>query len=159
DPAILFLAPASRSATFSALEGEELAQFGPSAAMYFQTGTTAGTIVFTAELGDHAETFNLEIAPQPAVVNSVVLNRGASGIDVVVSGYDNTRSVRQAVFTFLQKDGSVIPPGAIQQDVSAFFQNYFADANAGGTFQMKAAFPVNGSAGVIDSVHVTLIND
>ena len=158
DPAILFLAPAARSTIFSPIEGEDLAQFGPSAAMYFQTGTTAGTIVFTAELGDYAETFSLEIPPQPVAIQSVALSRGAAGIEVQVSGYDNTRSIRQAAFTFLQKDGSVIPPGAIQQDVSGFFSKYFADAGSGGAFQMKATFPVNGSASAIDSVKVVLTN-
>jgi hypothetical protein len=158
DPAILFLAPASRSTVFSAIEGEEWAQFGPSAAMYFQTGTTAGTIVFTAELGEWAETFSLEIPPQPVVIDAVSLSRGPAGIDVQVTGYDNTRSIRQASFTFLQKDGGTIPPGAIQQDVSGFFTNYFAEAASGGTFQMKATFPVNGNATAIDSVKVALTN-
>jgi hypothetical protein len=159
DPAIQFLPTGSRSIDFEVIEGISDAQFGPTAAIPFQTGTTAGTIILTAELGGTTETLHLEIPPQPPSIDSVVLTRNDTGIQVQVSGYDNTRSISQATFTFLQKDGSVIPPGGIRQDVSAFFRSYFGGSTQGGGFQMNATFPAGGgAAGAVDRVQVLLTN-
>ena len=158
DPGVLFVSTGSRSIDFSVIEGEPTAQFGPAAAVPFQTGTTAGTIVLTAELGDRVETTSIEIPPQPVAIDAVRMTRTASGIDVQISGYDNTHSLWQASYTFLQMDGTPIAPGAIQQDVAALFKDYFANSGMGGAFQLKASFPVAGNGAMIGGVTVTLTN-
>jgi hypothetical protein len=159
DPAIQFLSTGSRSIDFQVIEGISDAEFGPAAAIPFQTGTTAGTIILTAESGGITETLHLEIPPQPPGIDSVVLTRKDTGIQVQVSGYDNTRSISQATFTFLQKDGSLIPPGSIRQDVSPFFSSYFGGSTQEGGFQMNATFPVTGgAASAVDSVKLVLTN-
>jgi hypothetical protein len=158
DPAILFVATASRSIDFSIIENEPNAQFGSAVAVPFQTGTTAGKIVLTAQVGDWAETASLEIPQQPVVIESVLMTRTASSVDVQVSGFDNTRSLTAASFTFLQKDGTALPPGTQQQDLAAAFKNYFAGSSEGGTFQLKLSFPVTGGTAAIDSVQVVMTN-
>jgi hypothetical protein len=158
DPAILFITTSSRSIDFSVLEGEANAQFGPAAAIPLQTGTTAGTIVLTAQVGDDTETARVEIPPQSVVIDSVRMIRPAAGIEVQVSGYDNTRTLSRASFTFLQKDGTFVPPGAMPQDLAALLKDYFVNSGLGGSFQIKAAFPVTGSPDSIDSVKISLAN-
>ena len=158
DPAVLFLSTGSRSIEFSAIEAEPNAQFGAVIAVPFQTGTTAGTLILTAELGDHVESTTMEVPPQPVAIDTVQMARTAAGVEVQINGFDNTRSISLASFHFLQKDGSVIAPGALQQDVTAAFQDYFARSASGGAFQMKAAFPVTGTASLIDAVRVVLTN-
>lgn len=158
DEAICLLATGTRTIGFSVIEGEADAQFGAVTAIPFQTGTTAGTIVFTAELGDFAERAALEIPAQPVAIDTVRLTRAAAAVEVEVSGYDNTRTLAQASFTFVRGDGTVIPPGAMQQDVAAAFSNYFASSTLGGVFRMKASFPVTGDASLVDSVKVVLDN-
>jgi hypothetical protein len=158
DAAVMFLSTGSRTIGFSVIEGEANAQFGAAAAIPFQTGTTAGTLVITARVGDAVETASIEIPPQPVAIDTVQMARSGSGIVVQISGYDNTRSISQASFTFLQKDGTPLPPGAIQQDLAAVFKDYFTNSSLGGSFQMKASFPVTGDGGLIDSVRVVLIN-
>jgi hypothetical protein len=158
DPAVLFLPTGSRTIDFSVIEGEPNAQFGPAAAIPFQTGTTAGTIIVTAELGDQVESASIEIAPQAVAIDNVQMSGTAAGIEVQVSGFDNTRSLTQASFTFLQKDGTAVAPGAIQQDLAAAFKDYFASSTVGGTFQMKASFPITGNAALIDAVRLVITN-
>lgn len=158
DPAILFLPTSSRTIDFSVIEGEPNAQFGPTAAVPFQTGTTAGTIVLTAQVGDYAETATIEIPPQPVEIDSVKLTPAAGSIALEITGWDNTRSLAQASFTFLKADGTPIPPGTIQQDVGQAFSAYFANSTTGGAFSLNASFPFTGSATLIDSVKVVLAN-
>ena len=82
----------------------------------------------------------------------------ASGIEVQVSGFDNTRTISQATFTFVQRDGTTIAPGAIRQDLAVMFKDYFAGAVLGGAFQMKANFPIAGNGALIDGVRITMTN-
>jgi Abnormal spindle-like microcephaly-assoc'd, ASPM-SPD-2-Hydin len=157
DAAVLLVAAGARAIGFTVIEGEGAAQFGPTAAMVFQTGTTAGTITFTAELGEYAETHAVEIPPAAATIDSAKATRTTSGIDVQISGFDNTLSLAQTSFTFLRRDGSIVPPGAIRQDVTADFRRFFESSDAGGMFQMRAAFPVTGGAEVA-GVEIELVN-
>jgi hypothetical protein len=158
DPAIQFLTNASRAIDFSVIEGVTDAQFGPTISIPLQTGTTAGTIVVTAQLAGDTETARIEIPPQPVAISAVQMIRAASGVDVQVTGYDNTRSLTAASFTFLRKDGTVLVPGALQQDLTAAFKDYFANSTVGGNFQLHLSFPVTGDPGVIDSVRVVMTN-
>jgi hypothetical protein len=104
------------------------------------------------------EAASIEIPPQPVVIDAVQMTQSAAGIEIQVRGYDNTRSISQASFTFLQKDGTPVAPGAIQQDLAATFKDYFASSAVGGSFQMKAAFPVSGTAGLIEAARLGITN-
>ena len=155
DSAIQLLAFGARESKFSVIETEPAAQFGPASTIWFQTGTTAGTLLFTAQVGDFAETYSVEIPPAMVKLDTARMTRTASSIDVEISGFDNTRSLSQAAFTFFRRDGT--PAGTIRQDVSADFRTYFDASDAGGVFRMRASFPVNAAAD-IESVEIEMVN-
>ena len=58
DPAIQFLSGPKRAATVTINSGESIARFGTQTDYAFQTGTTAGTILFTLKLPNDTEQAN-----------------------------------------------------------------------------------------------------
>jgi hypothetical protein len=91
-------------------------------------------------------------------IDAVQMIHTAAGVEVQVSGFDNTRTLSAASFTFLQNNGAALAPGTIQQDLAAIFKDYFANSTTGGSFQLKLAFPVTGSAAAIDTVRIVMTN-
>lgn len=157
DPAILF-ASGGREAAFQVEPGDTAARFGAAAYMGFQTGSTAGTVIFTVEAGGYRERRTVEIAPAPAGVGSVRAVRGASSVEVTINGFDNTRGISLLSFTFFDGSGVAVAPGAIRVEVAEAFRRYFAEGGAGGTFLLRAIFPVTGAAERIETVEVELVN-
>lgn len=158
DPAIVFPGTGSRRLTFSVKEGDTVARFNELSAVNLQTGTTAGTIFLTVDLGDYSEKTPLAISPAPVAVDQAGANRRVSDIDVQLSGFDNTRSAGKFNFTFYDKAGNVVQPGAIPVDATGDFGRYFAISRVGGAFLMRATFPVGGDASQIAGVEVELVN-
>jgi hypothetical protein len=156
DPGAGFLAPPGLSATFTVQRGEDMARFGASTEITFQTGTTAGTIIFTALLGAHTEQASLQLAAMPVAIDSASAVRRTGSLEVTVNGFDNSRTAGPLVFTFLDRSGQVLVP--IRVDGAAAFAQHFETANAGGLFALRAVFPVTGNASVVDSVDVELVN-
>jgi hypothetical protein len=157
DPAILF-ANGTRTAAFSVVEGDDMAHFGSALQMLFQTGTTAGTIVFTTVLGAYQDQTSVTIPAEPVGMDKVAVTRTSSGLEVRVTSFDNTRSASQLVFTFYDRSDAVVTPGAIRVDVTASFSAYFATPDQGGAFVLTAAFPVTGSADQVAGVEVEMSN-
>ncbi len=158
DSGVLFPATGVRRIAFTVAAGEALARFGGRAETEFQTGTTAGLIVFTARLGPHAEQLTATVPSGYIVIDGARTARSASGIEVEVTGYDTSRSASLASFTFFDRAGSVVAPGAIQVDVSRAFQQYFETTELGSVFRLRAAFPVSGDASRIGGVEAVLSN-
>jgi hypothetical protein len=158
DPAVRFVSPGGRNASFSVKEGDTTIAFGSADGLMFQTGTTAGSIVFTITLGGATQQATVTIAPGTVSVDSANAARRVSDIDVSVSGFDNTRTAGALAFTFFDKSGRVIGPGAIRVDSSADFQKYFSTSQVGGAFLFRATFPVTGDASQIGAVEVELAN-
>jgi hypothetical protein len=158
DPSICFISPAGRSAPFTIREGEDRARFGEQTAIQFQTGTTAGTITFTATLGAETEQASIQIAPSAVVVDSIRATRATGSLTVSITAYDNTRSASQVAFTFYDGRGNTLGGGPIRADVAAAFGQYFENPEAGGAFVLRAFFLVTGNAAGIDSVDVELTN-
>ena len=157
DRAIQFLSTSSRSIPFQVNEGSTEAVFGSASQVTFQTGTTAGTIVFIAEVGGYREQITTIIPPSAIVVDSASASRNGSALDVQVTGWDNTRTVGQMSFTFYSNSGQVI--GApIRSDAGTEFRKYFDGSTLGGTFGMKASFPVNGNIAEVGGVEVSMQN-
>ena len=98
---------------------------------HFQTGTTAGDLVITAELGGYSDQATIGIAPAAVHVDSGSALRGASTLVVEMSGFDNTRTVSQMVFTFYDGGGAPLPAAPIRVDVSADFRHWFEQSTAG----------------------------
>jgi hypothetical protein len=127
-------------------------RFGGAQEIRFQTGSTAGTLVFTVEAGKWSERKTVVIGPEPVGISASRVVRGTSSVEVTLSGYDNTRSASQLTYTFYDARGNPVQPGAIRVDGSAAFRQYFETSGLGGAFLLRAVFPVSGDAGGIESV-------
>jgi len=159
DPAIQFLATGSRKIGLHVREGETGVLLGEQPSTVFQTGTTAGTITFTLELGAHVLKTDLPIPPSVVAVESGELSRSTTGLDLCLTGFDNSQSASEISFTFLDKDGRVAGAGPVRASVGDAFRAYFASAQLGGMFSLTARFPVAGDVSLIRAVEVEFTND
>jgi hypothetical protein len=126
----------------------------------FQSGTTAGEILFTLAIGGHKITYTMPIAPAAVTIDTALAGRRTQDLDVTITGFDNTRTISQAAFTFFDTSGRPIGPGAILADVRREFERFFAASSRenGGIFTMRASFPVQGPVSQIAGVEVELTN-
>jgi hypothetical protein len=151
DPTLAF-ASGGRTAAFTIAAGDA------QVAVPFQTGTTAGTLTFTAQIGSSTDQLIIAIPAAPPAIVTAQGARSASSVDVTLTGFDNTRTAGALTFNFYDASGSVLPPGAIPADATAEFAKYFPASAAGGTFQLRATFPVTGDTSRITAFDVTLTN-
>jgi hypothetical protein len=79
-------------------------------------------------------------------------------VEIDVTGFDNTRSLGALSFTFYDSGGNLLPGGSLQSNASAEFLKYFGGSDLGGTFAMRAVFPVTGDISRIASCDITLTN-
>ena len=126
--------------------------------MPFQTGTTAGTLTFTAQLGGATDRQTVTIPAAPVGITATQAVRSPGSIEVRVTGFDNTRTVGALTFTFYDAAGSPVAPGAIRADATADFARYFQTSDLGGVFLLRALFPVTGDASGINTFEVQLTN-
>ena len=157
DPGIVFAA-GGQTASFTFKKGDTAASFGGAGSAAFQTGTTAGTLILSAQIGSAVSQQNVTIAPAAIGVAAVTGTRQTAGVSVNVTGFDNTRSAGMLSFTFYDSAGNVILPGAIGYDSTAAFSNYFAGSGDGGQFALSAYFPVNGNPSQVGGFTVQLVN-
>jgi hypothetical protein len=159
DAAIQFLSGPFRIATVSIAAGATSATIGGKSSMAFQTGTTAGTITFTLTLEDNVpQQTSLTIPPVPIILDTATAVRQLGALDIAFSGFDNTYSASQMVFTFYDLKGNALPQGAIDVNGGASFQQYFATTQAGGSFALLATFPVTGDTSQIGFVTAQISN-
>ena len=147
-----------RTATFSVKQGDTVGYFDSESSVEFQTGTTAGDIVFTVKLGDFAGQKTLTIAPAVVGVDSTKAQRTSAGLDLQIEAFDNTRSASKITFTFFDQSGVTLPPGPITVDSTAAFQQFFGTSDLGGVFNLHAFIPVNGNPNQVDSVEMDFVN-
>jgi hypothetical protein len=155
DPGIAF-ATGGQSAAFNVFIGQKQGVFGSADSIPFQTGTTAGALTVTVELGSNTVEQSINILPAVVGVTAAQGVRSASSVEVDVTGFDNTRTAGALSFTFFDATGN--PIGAPIQangggDFAAYFQN-----SAGGTFELKAVFPVAGDTSQIASFQAMVTN-
>jgi hypothetical protein len=158
DAAIQFLSGAKRAATVTIAVGDSIAKFGTQPDFAFQTGTTAGSIVFTLTLLNSSDQYTLPIAPAVVGIDTATGERRVNDLDVNLAGFDNTHSISQLGFTFYDTKGSVVQPGLIRVVSPPEFKQYFTANQAGGAFTMRASFPVTGDATQISGVDVQVTN-
>lgn len=150
DPTIVF-ASGGRTIAFTIAPGDTRA---PDAA--FQTGTTAGTLIFTATIGGVAARQTVVIAPAPVAITETKASRTTGGLKVQLTGFDNTRTAGPLSFTFYDRSGSPIPPAPIP--ATADFQSFFEASDLGGLFTLTALFPVTGDTTQITAVELQFTN-
>ena len=151
DPAIAF-ASGGRTASFRVNAGDV------QASLPFQTGTTSGVLTFTAQLGSLSDKQSVQIVAAPPGITAIQGTRTASSLQVLVTGYDNTRSAGALAFIFYDASGNAIPPGTIGSNAAAAFSSFFAGSGLGGVFQLNAVFPVTGDASKVAACDVSLSN-
>ena len=157
DSAIVFVS-GGRTATFTVSPGDTQGHFGAQLTALFQTGTTAGALVFTVQLGGVTAQQTIAILPAPVGIVSVQGVRSAAGVEVRVTGFDNARTAGPLTFTFFDAAGNAIAPGAIRADAAANFASYFRNSDMGGVFLLRAVFPVTGDASQVSAVQVQIAN-
>src|SRR5262249_11659843 len=151
DDGIIFLLSGSQTVPFTVNQGDTAARFGTSQSTAFQTGTTAGTIVFTVTLGQFTEAYSLTIPGAPPGISTTTAQYTSAGLDVELTGFDNTRTTSTIAFTFHDATGATLGGGPITVDGTADFGAFFASSQEGGLFALHAFFPV--SAGNPDQVN------
>ncbi len=158
DPAIAFLSGPANNTSFTVAAGDSIGKFNAQPNIAFQTGTTAGTIVFTLTLAGATSQLSVPIAPSMVNVTTASSIRRIDAVDVNIAGFDNTHSVSQLGFTFYDAKGNTIQPGLIEADATSQFKTYFAANQAGGMFTLLATFPILGDDSTIASVAVQVTN-
>jgi hypothetical protein len=151
DPTVAF-ASGGRSTTFTVSAGDT------QAAVPFQTGSTAGTIAFSVQLGGATDQLNVVIPNAPVGVTATQGQKAPSAVQVDVTGFDNTRTLGALAFTFYDSTGNILPTGSIQNNAATSFANYFAGSDLGGAFVLRAVFPVTGDTSRIAACDVALTN-
>lgn len=157
DPGVVFVS-GGREAAFSVEEGDSAVRFGARTYIEFQTGSTAGTLVFTLEAGGYEERRTVTVAPAPVGIAQARAVRTASSVEVEIGAFDNSRGISQVTFTFFTPAGKAVEPGPLRVNVRDAFEHYFADSLSGGTFLLRAVFPVSGGAERIGSVEAELLS-
>ncbi len=152
DPGAMFLASSSRASDLAIAVGDI------SKSVTFQTGTTAGTISFRLEAGRQLQEASVAIPPVQIRVDQAKLSRSATGVEIELRGFDNTRSVREAAFTFHDREGKALTSEPVRVDVSGAFSRLFQESRMGGLFLLRASFPVAGDASLIGGAQVELVN-
>jgi hypothetical protein len=158
DAAVQFLSGPKRAATVTISAGDTAGKFGSQSSLAFQTGSTAGTIVFTLKLPNGTQQSSLTIAPSAVGLDSVHAVRRTGNLDVSLIGFDNTYSASQLAFTFLDANGTTMQPGVIRVDVTSDFRLYFSSTQVGGQFALLATFPVSGDVNLVKGVEVQVTN-
>jgi hypothetical protein len=156
DPGIAFAA-GGQSAAFTVSPGDTQGHFGSALTAPFQTGTTAGTLTITAQLGGNTDRQSVSILPAVVGVTAAQGTRSPGSIEVDLAGFDNTRTAGALAFTFYDPTGTVIGTGPIHADGSAGFAAYFQNS-AGGSFLLKAVFPVAGDLSQITTFQAAVTN-
>jgi len=168
DPAVMF-AGGTLSAAFTVTAGASTAQFSGAPSAAFQTGTTAGTLTFTAVLGSNTVEYNVPIAPAIIGIDAAVAQRDVGcvtseiycttlNVELQINGWDNTRTASQIVFRFYTASGALVSPSPITVDGTSSFQQYFAGSQLGGVFGLHALFPITGDADQVVAADVQIVN-
>lgn len=157
DPTVQFL-PAGRMQTVTVRQGESIGRFGANDSVTFQTGTTAGQIVFTIRMAGFTSQATITVAPSIVMLDRVLATRESGRVVVQLVGYDNVRTADQLSFVFYDNGGRFLGNGAIRVSAGNEFHRYFQTAPAGGAFNLVATFPVSGDVKIISSVDVVVTN-
>jgi hypothetical protein len=135
-----------------------------------QTGSVAGTITLSVTWqagGVSLETpaglsQTIQIAPAAPVITAVTASTNSAGLQVLVSGYSNTREATQAVVQFTAAAGQSLQTTSVTVPLTDAANAWFQAASSdqyGGQFVLTLPFTVTGGAtGAVGSVSVTLTN-
>jgi len=164
DASVLFVATGTRVVPFTVNQGSTSVQLNSQPNVVFQTGTTAGTLTFTANpgafgIGGSYPPVTLTVAPALVAVENAAATSRANDLDITITGYDNTYTAGGMSFTFYNTTGQVLGPSVIPADFTQAFAAYYkTQSPTGSSFLMRVTFPVTGDVTQVGSVKVTLTN-
>ena len=160
DRGLIFLPGGKQSILCEVRKGIRAVQCGSAPVVMLQTGTTSSTAVLKFQLENRIESYLFYLAPMAIQIDSARATRTPSTLEVVLSGFDNTRSAGGEVFfTFYDRNDIPLPTGAYSKAALLDqFRQLFAASNAGGLFELRASFPVTGDVTAISAVAVQLAN-
>jgi hypothetical protein len=158
DDALIAFASGGRTAAFTVSPGDAQGYFGTQPAAIFQTGSTAGALTFTVQLGGVTAQQTIAILPTTVGITQAQGVRSAAGVQVQVTGFDNTHTTGPLTFTFFDTSGNAVAPGAVHSDATASFATYFQNSGLGGVFLLTAVFPVTGNPLQIGAFQVQFAN-
>ncbi len=135
-------------------------------------GTVAGTITLQVTTLTAADGTNLlpaspltkTIVTNPAVpvITAVTLQQVSGGINVIVTGYSNTREVSKGQFHFTVSSGNTLSQSDITVALTSAYTTWFSNALAsstGGQFTLTQPFAVTQGVGTaVTGVQATLTN-
>ncbi|HLK49567.1 MAG TPA: hypothetical protein VKT49_15600 [Bryobacteraceae bacterium] len=156
DPTIVF-SSGTRAVAFTFDAGATEGRFDGQAAA-FQTGTTAGVLTLTAQIGSASAQAIIAIGRAPVALTTLEAARSAGSLEVRLTGFDNTRTAGPVAFTFFDRAGNPIAPGPIRTDSAPAFQQYYRTSDLGGIFLIRAVFPVLGDASQVAAFEVSVGN-
>ena len=157
DSAAMFLS-GSRTLAFDINPGDQVISLRGANSTAFQAGTTAGTLVFTVEAGGFTDQVSTVVAADVVHVDKATAVRTASGVELTISGFDNTRSIGDLSFTFYSADGQPLAGMPIKVNAGSDFATWWAASTVGGVFQLRAVFPIAGDASKIAAVQAAAGN-
>jgi hypothetical protein len=158
DAAIQFLANGKRQLAINVEKGEDIARVSGQSAIFFQTGSTAGDLTIQLDLGFQQLRLPVALAQLPVRVDSTRAIRTATGVELSVEGFDNTRTVTHVSFTFYDRNGQALAGHPLRMNITDAFIGWWRQSGLGGVFLLKAAFPVAGDATQLTSVMVEFEN-
>jgi hypothetical protein len=167
DPAIQF-STGGRTAHFTVPPGATSAVF-PASIFALATGTVAGkiTLALTFQAGGQDVTPKpapiraIDIPAQAPVVTKLAASHTATGMEVVVTGFSNSRDMATATFQFQAAAGTNLTTSQVSIPVDQLFATWFNDPSSvqfGSQFTFTQPFTISGNTAGITGVTVTLTN-
>ncbi|MBZ5601267.1 MAG: choice-of-anchor D domain-containing protein [Acidobacteriia bacterium] len=170
DPSVQF-ASGGTTVAFTIPANSSDAVFGSQGnSALFQTGSVAGTIIFTAALA----AASVDVTPSPAPSMSVVVpaaapqlravqigTRTSSSFELLISGYAPTRSISQLQLQFTPKAGVNLGTTSLSSSVDQAFTAWYqsaASASFGSQFTISVIVNVTGDPSAVQSVTASLSN-
>lgn len=134
------------------------------AGLAVQTGSVAGNITLSAALstagGPAPDTWEIRVARAAPSVRSARIVTTATGFEVWITGFSNTRELENSIFEFQAGSGTLQTVQA-HVDYGGTARQWFQDAASklfGAQFTIVQPFTVTGDRSVLTGVKVTLTN-
>lgn len=162
DPAIQF-SGGGRTASFTIPANSTSATFNINP-VAFQTGTVAGTITLTvsSDLPGGSVSRTVTVARAAPVIQSAKVTTIASGFQIQVAGFSNTRELANASFHFTAVTGQTVQTADLTVNLSSVASQWYSSTGSnpfGGQFLLVMPFTIQqGAANGLASVAVQVQN-
>ena len=169
DPAIQF-ATGGRSVSFTIPANTTQATFGLATQVQFQTGTVAGTIMFTPTFATGSVNLTPPVptiktvtipASAPQVRSVTIGTQTANSFDVLVTGFSTSRTMTEIDLQFMASAGASLATSTLSVDVTSVFSTWYQSAAStpfGSQFTVDLNIVVAGDITAVQSVAVTAKN-